>query len=275
MKFTIGIIERDQNPARSCFVDLAEALGAALRRLGHAVTGFDDPGRLIMFGTQNSVPVGLPDDAILYNTEQMTAFDNPAALMQAHPHYSNRVVWDYSQKNIEKLTKLGLRRLVHCPVGYVPEMTRIEPVQPEDLDVLFYGACNTRRKRVMERLDDEGYKIAIGSGVFGRDLDPYIARAKVVLNMHFYEHAVFEVVRCSHLWANKKCVVTESGGLDDELESLARRAASYVPYEKLVERCAELVQDEAARERYAQQGFEAFKAVDFVESVRKALAESG
>jgi hypothetical protein len=247
-----------------------------LRQLGHEVVGFDNPGRLIMFGANNMVDeVGsMPADAIMINTEQMTAFDNPTELISAYMQYRDRVVWDYSTKNIEILRGLGLQRLVHCPIGYVPVMSRISPAPVEDIDVLFYGACSERRKRVMEQLEDAGVKIAICTGIFGRDLDPFIARAKVVLNMHFYERPIFEVVRCSHLWANKKCVVTEGGGLDEDLESLASRAAAYVRYDQLVNQCRYLVESDAARDFYMERGFEEFSKVDFTESVRMALEES-
>jgi len=47
------------------------------------------------------------------------------------------VVWDYSARNVEQLARaLGHRRVYHVPVGYDPELTRIERSGPADIDVL-------------------------------------------------------------------------------------------------------------------------------------------
>ena len=56
-------------------------------------------------------------------------------------------VWDYSQANIEQLTVRQVCRPTHVPIGYVPELTRIAPA-PQDIDVLFYGSLNDRRRAV-------------------------------------------------------------------------------------------------------------------------------
>jgi len=275
MRFTIGIYKRDINPYAACFSDLAESLACALRALGHEVVGFQDPGRLIMFGVNNAHDVAgeMPADAIVFNTEQISSLDDPAGQMSAHEQYKNRVVWDYSRVNIELLRGLGLRRLVHCPIGYVPEMERIKPVE-EDVDVLFYGALNERRRDLLIKLEDAGLSVHVVKGIFGRDLDEFIARAKVVLNVHFYERPIFEVVRCSHLWANKKCVVTEGGGIDEELEDLARRCAYRVSYDGLVDACKLLVSNELVRSARKERGYELFKKINFVNSVREALEGS-
>lgn len=272
-RFTVGIYKRHISAYKACFEDLAEALAATLRRLGHETVGFGAPGRIIMFGAIDSGS-SVPADTITFNTEQLTVDVNRQEFAKAAKKNPDRVIWDYSTKNIEILRELGFRRAVHCPVGYAPEMTRIAPAAEEDIDVLFYGACSGRRKTVMEALEGDGFKIMIGSGIFGRDLDPYIARAKVVLNVHFYEQPIFEVVRCSHLWANKKCVVTEDGGLDQELEELARVCSFRVPYDKLVATCGTMVKSAERRRAGAELGFEMFKKVDFARSVHKALEES-
>jgi hypothetical protein len=46
--------------------------------------------------------------------------------------------------------------------------------------------------------------------VWGPARDELIARAKVVLNLHYYEAAIFEQVRVSYLLNNEALVISES-----------------------------------------------------------------
>jgi hypothetical protein len=114
------------------------------------------------------------------------------------------------------------------PIGYVPELRRINPVSAPGIDVLFYGLVEGRRN------------------LYGAARDAYIARAKVVLNMHLYETHLFEVVRVSYLLANSKAVVAEVGRateIDDDL----RDAVVAAPDERLVTTCLDLVRNDERR----------------------------
>lgn len=279
MRFSVGIVGHGRNPHAACFEDVAQALADALRALGHDVVPPHDavPGRLVMFGANNLVdPHGkLPSDAIVYNSEQVAAAGEGAShLMQNRDQFRRHVVWDYSRANIARLLALGMERVVHCPVGYVPSMTKIAPAATEDVDVLFYGSVNPRRARVLDALDAAGLKVVRLFGVYGAERDAWIARAKVVLNLHFYDRPVFEIFRVSHLLANKKCVVSEDGGQDEELERMAGAMTFLTPRDEIVEVCRSCVADADERAFAAALGFSVFKKVNFVESVRRAVEES-
>lgn len=274
-RFTIGIVGRDTALHAVCFEDVAKALAGALRVLDHEVTGFENPGRLIMFGANNvHDPDGkIPKDAIIFNSEQIAAQNGVSEQMSNYEQYKKMVVWDYSEANIAKMRAFGLERTVHCPIGYVPSMSCIEPAE-EDIDVLWYGSVNDRRREILDALDNSGLKVKRLFGVYGAERDKVIARAKVVLNLHFYEHAVFEIFRCSHLFANSKCVVTEGGGCDETLESFARLATYYVPRDEIVNACKRLVVNSDLRRFTARRGRLLFEQIDFVKSVKKALEAS-
>jgi hypothetical protein len=281
-RFTIGIMGRGKSVHVACFEDFAKALANALRQLGHEVTDFGpEQGRLILFGVNNSFPVegSVPDGSIIYNTEQMTSFGGDVRKqMQNFDEWSKRcVIWDYSSLNASKLRAAGASRVVHCPLGYVPSMTTIEPAPIQDIDVLFYGSVNPRRRAVLDALDAAGLSVVRLYGVYGSDRDAVIARSKVVLNLHYYENAVFEIFRVSHLLANKKCVVSEGGGEDTELEEFAERATACVPIDRIVSMCGDLLLSERAvgfRQCYEEAGFMEFSKLDLVEHVRKALEQS-
>lgn len=279
-KFAIAIAARGRNPHAACFEDVAKAMAEALRRLGHEVftgtiTPGGDHGRLILFGCNNGKWLSaIPSDAIIFNSEQISAVDDPDRYMENYPHYRKHVVWDYSKANIAILKQFGITRAVHCPIGYVDSMTTIAPVAEEDIDVLFYGSTNPHRLKILDALDDAGLKTERLFGVYGAERDAWIARAKVVLNLHHYERGVFEIFRVSHLVANKKCVVSEAGGVDAELEAIAKKIAVSVPYENLVTACKLMVSSREARRVVVETTHENFKKMDFVEYVRTALEQS-
>ena len=127
------------------------------------------------------------------------------------------------------------------------------------IDVLFYGSLNPRRQAILEELQRRGLKVTTLTGCYGEARDRYIARSKVVLNLHFYESKVFEIVRVSYLLSNFKAVVAESGA-GTSIEPDLLQAVRAVPYDGLVEACVQLVQDDAARRELAQRGHAVFSA---------------
>jgi len=276
-RFTLGILHRNTDPNTACFEDAAKALAEALRQLGHEVVHFGPKqGRLILLGVNNSRPVdgAIPDDAIIFNTEQMTAFGDVKKQMQNFDRWSKHTIWDYSLLNSRLLRDAGAQKVVHCPLGYIESMTTIKPVE-EDIDVLFYGAMNPRRRKIIDELVFSGLKVEHLFGVFGKERDKVIARAKVVINIHYYENAVFEIFRVSHLVANMKCVVSERGGKDEQLERMARRITDLVDYGDMPDACKELVKNSDLRRGLATKAFETFStAYRLTDSVRHALAQS-
>jgi hypothetical protein len=113
---------------------------------------------------------------------------------------------------------------------------------------------NERRHRILNALGERGLNVIHLFDVYGQERDTAIARAKVVLNMHYYETAIFEVVRVSYLLANGVCVVTE--GMTDDIDLAPFAGGLAIADEtELVERCAELVADERQRESLAMRGF--------------------
>lgn len=282
-RFCIAIAAYGRRPHAACFEDVAKAMAESLRRLGHEVFSGtirpgQDHGRMIMFGCNNGEWLSaIPEDAIIFNSEQLAAVDDPERYFQNHNVYrkGNHVIWDYSAANVEVLKQFGLRRVVHCPIGYVDTMTTIQPAPVEDVDVLFYGSTNPHRDKVLNALEEEGLAVAKLFGVYGAERDKWISRAKVVLNMHHYERGVFEIFRVSHLVANKKLVVSEAGGCDAELETIASRITMSVPYERLVDACVKLVQSsDATRHSLADGAHAVFRQMNFVEYVKRALEQS-
>ncbi|MGO9151810.1 hypothetical protein, partial [Mycobacterium sp.] len=206
-----------------------------------------------------------------YNLEQL-GNDSPWMEMPEFIDLLRRYpTWDYSQANIERLAAMGLPRPTYVPIGYVPELTRIAPA-PEDIDVLFYGMLSERRYAVLRELHDRGLRVKWLSGALGASRDAWIARSKIVLNVHYWEAKIFEIARVSYLLANRRAVVSERGA-DPTLERELASGVAFADYDELVDRCVELLGDERARRELAERGYRAFSARDQAAIVDRALSE--
>ena len=80
-----------------------------------------------------------------------------------------------------------------------------------------------------------------------------------MINLHFYEAAIFESVRVSYLLANQVCVVSEGDARDPDLAPFVGGLA-VEPYEGLVSRCLDLLQNEPARNVLAREGHRLIRA---------------
>ena len=278
MEFAVTVVSPPSNPTvGGAFQEVAEALHYALLALGHnsvLTNRLDLHERCtIVFGANHLVHYGLevPKNPIYYNLEQL-GHDSPwmavPEFIDLFRYYPN---WDYSQANIEYLAALGLPRPTYLPIGYVPELTRIAPAR-EDIDVLFYGVLSQRRYAVLRDLHDRGLRVKWLSGVLGASRDAWIARSKIVLNIHYWEAKIFEIVRVSYLLANKRTVVSERGA-DPTLENDLESGIAFADYDELADRCVELLGDEHARDDLAEKGFQLISARSQADIVDRALAD--
>ena len=144
----------------------------------------------------------------------------------------------------------------------------------QDIDICFYGSVNERRMKIFEELKAKTLPVTdpVTKEVIQRPLvvasfigysgfrDKLIARSKIVLNMHYYDTAIFEIFRCSHLFSNRKCVVSEVGK-DVTIEEPFYPTGGFSDYEHLVELCMVLLNDEEARIECAAKGYEIFTRI--------------
>ncbi len=278
MRVAVAIVSppSHQDISGGAFNEVAEALHHGLLALGHdsVLTNCLDLDErcTIVLGGNLLVQYALapPKKPIFYNLEQL-GDDLPWMTMPEFVDLFRRYpAWDYSQANIEYLAALGLPRPTYVPIGYVPELTRITPAA-EDIDVLFYGALNGRRYAVLRDLHDRGLRVKWLSAVYGASRDAWIARSKIVLNIHYWEAKIFEITRVSYLLANRRAVVSERGA-DPTVERDLESGVAFANYDELVDRCVELVGDERARCDLAERGYQAFSARDQAAIVDRALS---
>ncbi len=254
-----------RNAHLGTFDEVAETVRCGLKAL--AATGFKLPDRTILIGAHELPPnTKLDEDAIIYNFEQR---ESPLLNASVLDLFRRHEVWDYSPSNVMWLAGHGIRAQ-HVPIGYVPELRRIEKHPHPDIDVLFYGLVNARRLKILDHLRAKGLRVAKVHNSYGIERDRLIGASKVVLNLHFYETRIFEMVRCSYLLANEICVVSEQS--EDVPPSAA--GVQVAAYDEIVDACLTLARDdkEYARKIIATDAFDIFRQYEEASILREALS---
>jgi len=275
MRFAVAVISPLGYVHSQAFAEVAESLHHALFGLGHESvlsSRLDNRRRRHIVLGANLLPrhpQPLPADAIVVNLEQIAPGSKWMVPAYLDILAAAGTVWDYSRANIDALRTLGIAADL-VPIGFVPALRRIQP-QTADIDVLFYGSVNERRHRVLEALRARGLRVEAVFGVYGRERDALIARAKLVLNMHYYDAKVFEIVRVSYLLANGICVVSERGS-DPGAEAPFDGGIAFAAYDELVDRCVALLADPAAREALATRGQQQFMQMPMAAGLAAAIA---
>jgi glycosyltransferase involved in cell wall biosynthesis len=255
------------------YAELADTVRYGLQQLKFDVRSTANPahaaGLTVVIGAHCAAATALPPDAIIYNSEHVAALANSGTayleLLRKHR------VWDYSRDNSGKLGALLGKQVQYVPFGFAPELARVPHSAVRDIDVLFYGSVNPRRQAVLDQLRDAGLAVHSVFGVYGEERDALIARAKVVLNMHYYVPGAFEAIRVCYLMANRKAVVTEQNPgeyLDDDLAP----GLEAVPYGRLAAACKSLVTDAERRTALQKAAYAAVSGRAEANILRQALA---
>ncbi|WP_144509064.1 glycosyltransferase family 1 protein [Bacillus mycoides] len=228
------------------FIDVARALQWKMNIQGLTTIISEEfigrAKRYIIFGanacTYSPIKVEIPDKSIIYNLEQLYE-NSPHNTPLYREILRNREIWDYSSKNIEWLKKNSLgSRLKHVKLTYAPTLqihtsTLTTPLE-EDIDVLFFGSVNQKRKDIFEKLTKSApnLKVIFANNIWGFARNALIMRAKIILNIHYYSTGILETPRISLGVANKKFIISESCNSEDEM---AWPGIKFVSYEKIVE----------------------------------------
>jgi hypothetical protein len=276
MQYYIWVVSPPGYVHSQAFDEIAIGLKSGIFKLGFEVPIVrkvkDIAGQAIVLGCHLIPQLGLsdiPQNFILFNLEQIQ-LESP---WMSHSYFNilkSNTVWDYSYRNIRELEKLGIHNAIHCGIGYESELTKIHQTN-EDIDVLLYGSLNARRIEILKELKKNGLNVVALFGTYGEDRDKYIARSKIILNIHYYEARVFEIIRVSYLLANKKFVISECGQ-DHDLEKPFAKGMVFSPYQGLVEKCMRYVRDESSRKEIAEKGFDLMKRRPQSAFLKQALA---
>lgn len=275
--FNICIIRPQGYLWSSVFMELAELIAYSLEDVGHSVRVTENylhpTGKNLIIGCHLidiSLTHQIPSGSIIFNTEQVGA--GPEIWNQRVLHFvRNFESWDYSERNIEQFKSLGIRCPKRFKFGYHPKLNRISKDIAKDIDVLFYGAMNERRTAVLDTLEQSGLRVKRLFGVFGPERDSFIARAKVVLNMHQHDTKDFEIVRAHYLMNNQKAILTQFD-FETNIDPDYKDGLILANYQQLVSVCVSTLQSDETLKEYERKSLDAIKKFDSVEIIKELMS---
>lgn len=271
--YNILLLAPDGYPHAQGLLEMARLLEYSFASLGYPCTlrtnAFDPASRNILLGyhIMNDPAWLAAHPCIVYQLEQLSdreGWFNPQrlAVLQAAAE-----VWDYSPQNAAFLGDKGIRNVKVLPIGFHEKLQSIAQT-PADIDVLFYGSVNPRRQAILDSLRQH-CKVEALFGVYGAERDGFIARSRIILNLHFYEAQIMEQVRISYL-LNNRCFVIAEEAVDNPYQDCLITA----PYDQLVETCLHWLKSPAECERIAQAGFAKFAAQPMADYLRGVISLS-
>ncbi|MDB5873599.1 MAG: hypothetical protein JWQ07_3041 [Ramlibacter sp.] len=205
-----------------------------------------------------------PRKTIIFNLEQL-ASTSAMAGAEYRQWLRKWLVVDYHSLNVDYLKRENGsgQQVLELPV--VPGPSIVFPPGPpagKSVDVLFYGTLSERRLQVVQRLRAAGVTVETVAGAYGDELTPAIRRARIVLNVHFYETGLFPVARMLQPVANGVPVVCETSAFSN-LSDWSRSGIVFAGYDGLADACARLLRSEGEQRERALQAQRFAAQLDF------------
>ncbi|MGH8764073.1 MAG: glycosyltransferase family protein [Nitrosospira sp.] len=132
-------------------------------------------------------------------------------------------ILDYSTVNINFLSLKGLspRQIYYLPIDHLADYGP-EGSLEENYDVIFYGDVNNERRQRFLRELKKHCRVKIINNLFGTALHTALARARIIVNIHYYADALLETTRIWECLSLHKLVVSERSSDMDHHVNLMR-----------------------------------------------------
>ena len=154
-------------------------------------------------------------------------------------------VWDYSMTNINNLKKHITAPFVYMPLLYMKHLTAKDRLTvKKDIDVLFIGMLNDKRKAFIDKLHNNGIKVHVAKNydLWGENRDRLVQRSKILLNVHYYENAILETTRLSYALSLGECLVVSEPSADKLLDRDYVKFVEFAStYDEVLEKCKSLL----------------------------------
>jgi hypothetical protein len=189
----------------------------------------------------------------------------------------NWLVVDYHSENVAWLKRASgpAQQVLQLPL--VPGVSLVHPAPDmgvKSVDVLFFGSPSPRREQVIQRLRDAGVTVETVAGAYAHELAPALRRARLVLNVHFYETGLFPVTRVLQPVANGIPVVCETSAFSAG-DDWSASGILFADYEDIVDACTRLLGSERELRERAELARRFAAQIDFATPFRalvKAMA---
>jgi hypothetical protein len=277
MHYNICLVRPEGYIHTDAFIELAELLMHSIIDLGETAqitenTVLNDGAKNIIIGCHllaKSAADSCPSNSIVLNTEQVH-MDQTCWSEIIYFWVSRFETWDYSELNMERLREVSNMPIKHLSIGFQRHLAKIPNNASKDIDVLFYGSVNERRANIINALLAKGVNVKPVFGVYGSERDELIARSKIILNLHFYDSKIFEIVRVFYLMTNRKAILCEVSP-DTNMPAAYESGIYKAPYESLVDSCLELLSNEKKIMEVEENAFNCISKLPQAEIMRSLL----
>lgn len=266
-------------PRPFVFTEAAICLTDAIRAAGHAcehVHNHIDPAAWsIVLGATPALPEGVvldPRSCAVFNFEQLggqSAIGTP----EYRRWLADFLVLDYHSANVAFLREENgpPQQILELPIVPSPRLAEPGGDEAKTTDVLFFGTLNARREAVLRELQARGLSVEVVAGAYAEELAPAVRRARLVLHVHYYESALFPVVRMVQPVTRGVPIVCEDSVFSDGAD-WAASGIRFAPHAQLVTACRVLLHSPNERRERAEQARAFARTIDFAGPLREALA---
>jgi len=275
-KYHITTIRHKENFFPMCFREMSRLLQWGLQTNGHDVTraenSFQEGRTNIIFGFHewwkptNPLEIIRDFDCIIYQAEQLAPGGRQMPDWYFGALHHCKAVWDYSQDNVDIAHRNGIPS-IHVPPAWHEKYEPIENMGDEqDIDILFMGAINGRRGFTVQLMGDFYDEVHVLQSTWGLERDEFMARSKMLLNIHFYKAQTLELLRISHALNSGLPVVSEESPTNPW-----EGAFESVPYNKLPKTIVDLHHSPDRLVELGLRGQEVFRSTSMTEVISQAL----
>ena len=158
----------------------------------------------------------LPKRYIIYQLEQINK--SPFLSDRLYTDLENSLIsLDYSQVNYINLKNSHKKYIRYQPMPIANKIVEYTPHY--EYDILFFGSINQRRKNILDHLFKEKFVVAYTSDTFFEGIYTHVKKAKIVLNLHYYDNAILETARLNEILPFNTLIVSESLNRVDEINN--------------------------------------------------------
>lgn len=158
----------------------------------------------------------LPKRYIIYQLEQINK--SPFLTDRLYTDLENSIIsMDYSRVNFSNLKNSHKKYIRYQPMPIANKI--IEYTPQYEYDILFFGGINERRKNILDHLFKEKFVVAYTSDTFFESLYTHVKKAKIVLNLHYYDNAILETARINEILPFNTLIISESPNRIDEINN--------------------------------------------------------
>jgi len=121
-------------------------------------------------------------------------------------------LWDYDEENVKYLKLIRPDAKLHLLKPYKEWPKETE----KDIDILFYGSMNDHRKKILDELSKR-HNVKVLTKCWGDELDSWILRSKILLNLHYYTETALQEQARMIRWIGAPCRIVSEPSIHNYL----------------------------------------------------------